>query len=108
MKHEAARAEPPTTRTTDQRIYQLTVSLQDVHPPIWRRFQVPADYNLQDLHEVLQIVMGWESSHPYQLLVGATYYGETELERGRITSFSFSAWPGLTVNSRTTPWALSR
>src|SRR5947209_795613 len=80
MKHEAANAVAPTARSTDQRIYQLKVTLQDVYPPIWRRFQVPAGYSLQELHEVLQITMGWENSHPYQFVVGAIRYGEAGLE----------------------------
>ena len=50
-------------RATGARIYQLRVTLQDIRPPIWRRFLIPADIPLKRLHEVLQLVMGWTDSH---------------------------------------------
>ena len=39
---------------------QLHVSLNEIEPPIWRRFWVEETITLGRLHEVLQIVMGWE------------------------------------------------
>lgn len=39
------------------------VWLVDSEPPIWRRFEVSDQITLDDLHTVLQIVMGWEFSH---------------------------------------------
>ena len=56
------------------RIYQLKVTLKDIKPPVWRRVQVP-DCTLGDLHEVIQIVMGWTDSHLHQFVVRGTYYG---------------------------------
>src|SRR5690606_16914052 len=50
------------------RIYQFKVTLKDVKPPIWRRVQVP-DCTLGDLHEVLQIALGWTDSHLHQFVV---------------------------------------
>lgn len=43
--------------------YQLTITLREVHPPIWRRVHVRADLTLTDLHDVIQIAMGWENHH---------------------------------------------
>jgi hypothetical protein len=40
-------------------IYQLKVSLNETHPPVWRRILVQANASLGKLHEILQIVMGW-------------------------------------------------
>ena len=56
-------------------IYQLKVTLNESHPPIWRRIQVP-DCTLGELHEVLQVVMGWGSSHLHQFIVNGKYFGE--------------------------------
>ena len=58
-------------------IYQLKVTLEDVSPPIWRRFQVPGRFSLAGLHLVLQIVMGWENDHLYQFQVGRRVIGES-------------------------------
>ena len=33
------------------------------------------DLTLGELHDVLQVVMGWEDSHPHQFIVRGTYYG---------------------------------
>jgi hypothetical protein len=44
-------------------IYQIKVTLDDTHPPIWRRIQVPSNTNLLKLHDILQIVMGWDDYH---------------------------------------------
>lgn len=55
-------------------IYQIKVSLQDSQPPIWRRFLVRSDVGLDELHDVLQIVMGWQDYHLHQFYVGTTRY----------------------------------
>jgi hypothetical protein len=55
-------------------IYQFKVTLKDSDPPIWRRIQIP-DCTLGELHDVLQIVMGWEDSHLHQFIIRGTCYG---------------------------------
>lgn len=44
-------------------ILQFKVTLRGSKPPIWRRFLISDDYTLSQLHEVLQIVMGWYNIH---------------------------------------------
>jgi hypothetical protein len=58
-------------------IYQFEVTLKDCNPPVWRRFQVP-DLTLGELHDVLQVVMGWQDSHLHQFVVSGKYYGRSE------------------------------
>ncbi|HEX4920476.1 MAG TPA: plasmid pRiA4b ORF-3 family protein [Candidatus Bathyarchaeia archaeon] len=60
-------------------IYQFKVTLNESHPPIWRRIQVP-DCTLGELHEILQIVMGWEDCHLHQFIVRGEYYGPLDPE----------------------------
>ncbi len=60
-------------------IYQFKVTLNESDPPIWRRFQVP-DSTLGELHEVLQVVMGWEDRHLHQFIVRGEYYGRPDPE----------------------------
>jgi hypothetical protein len=57
-------------------IYQLKITLEDSKPPIWRRVLVPGDATLEDLHDIIQVAMGWTNSHLHQFIVGQTYYGE--------------------------------
>ena len=56
-------------------VYQLKVTLAEIEPPIWRRLLVPGDIGLLNLHEVIQVSMGWTNSHLHQFIVGKTFYG---------------------------------
>jgi hypothetical protein len=49
------------------------VSLDGIQPPIWRRFWVEDMITLGRLHEVLQIVMGWENYHLHQFITGTSF-----------------------------------
>jgi hypothetical protein len=81
---------PPDPQAASETIYQLTITLRGIKPPIWRRIQVPGDITLARLHQILQGVMGWTDSHLHQFIVGDTFIGapdpafgmETEDERG--------------------------
>lgn len=44
----------------------LRVDLKGSKPKIWRRLQVPARLTLTQMHEVLQIAMGWQNYHLWQ------------------------------------------
>jgi hypothetical protein len=50
-------------------IYQLNIALMDVRPPIWRRVQVLDSTNLGQLHQVLQVVMGWGDKHLHRFAI---------------------------------------
>ncbi|MGB9792765.1 MAG: plasmid pRiA4b ORF-3 family protein [Thermacetogeniaceae bacterium] len=63
-------------------VYQFKVTLKDVHPPVWRRFQVTGSITLYKLHLVLQAVMGWENCHLYQFIIGEDCYGEPDPDFG--------------------------
>ncbi|MCP9889028.1 plasmid pRiA4b ORF-3 family protein [Cyanobium sp. ATX 6A2] len=52
---------------------QLQVSLNGIEPPIWRRFWVEETITLGRLHEVLQIVMGWQDYHLHQFITGERF-----------------------------------
>lgn len=60
--------------TTRRRTYQLRVALSGAKPPIWRRFLVSPTTSLAELHEVLQMVMGWDNCHLHHFRHGERYY----------------------------------
>lgn len=62
---------------------RVTVRLLDVHPPVWRRFVVPADVTLDRLHAAVQSVMGWEDAHLHQWELGEDLFG-TDLDVGEL------------------------
>lgn len=68
--------ELPPTRSVDA--VELTVRLQNVEPPVWRRVVVPASTSLLALHGLLQAAMGWEDSHLHLFEVDGVLYGDVE------------------------------
>jgi hypothetical protein len=48
------------------RVLRFKVTLLEVNPPVWRRFQVPENYSFWDLHVAIQDAMGWTDSHLHQ------------------------------------------
>ncbi len=65
---------------TSAPIYQLKITLNSTRPPVWRRVLVPGDTTLRQLHDLLQIVMGWTDSHLHQFVIGGATYGATEYD----------------------------
>ncbi len=65
---------------TVAQMYQLKVTLRGIRPPIWRRIQVSGETTLGELHDVLQIVMGWENYHLHAFTANGTQYGSPDPE----------------------------
>jgi hypothetical protein len=57
-------------------IVRICVTLLDVDPAIWRRIEVPANFTLEALHDVLQTIMGWADYHLHHFQLGDLTYGE--------------------------------
>ena len=47
-------------------VFQIKVTLMGIAPLIWRRIQTQ-DCTLVELHDLLQVTMGWEFEHPLSL-----------------------------------------
>ncbi len=61
-------------------LYQLKVTLRDIHPLIWRRIQLWEDATLAQLHRILQIVVGWEDYHLHDFVIGRRVYSVPDPE----------------------------
>ncbi|MFH1370449.1 MAG: plasmid pRiA4b ORF-3 family protein [Planctomycetota bacterium] len=59
---------PSSHKTQPVQIHELKITLCGSKPLIWRHIAVPSDMHLSDLHEVIQIVMGWTNSHLHQFI----------------------------------------
>jgi Plasmid pRiA4b ORF-3-like protein len=68
--------------TAKTRIFQLNVQLREVRPPVWRRVLVPGEIDLAELHEVVQVAMGWTNSHLHEFEVGSARYGGPDPDWG--------------------------
>lgn len=60
-------------------IVQIRIALRDIEPPVWRRVQVPVDFSLRHLHDVIQAVMDWLGYHLHQFEIGEKLYGQPEI-----------------------------
>ena len=43
--------------------YIVKIAIEDTHPPVWRRVIVPEKITFADMHEIIQILFGWEDEH---------------------------------------------
>jgi hypothetical protein len=62
--------------STSKSVYQIKVTLLDSMPSIWRRFLVADTTTLSQLHDILQIVMGWTNSHLHHFIIDGEFYGK--------------------------------
>lgn len=57
------------------RTIRLRVTLCDVDPRVLRVVDVPASSTLPELHDLLQVAVGWTDSHLHQFVAGGIRYG---------------------------------
>jgi len=64
--------------TADVQVVQLKVTLKEINPAIWRRFQVRRQVRLDRLHLFIQACMGWTNSHLHEFKIGGQRYRDFE------------------------------
>ena len=62
-------------RSIDQ-VAELKVSLSGFRPPIWRRVRQPVTATLADLHNVIQVLFGWDGDHLHVFQAGKSQYSD--------------------------------
>ena len=62
------------TPTYHPKIVQMKISLLGIEPLIWRCIQVPDDMSLGRLHDIFQVVMGWQDGHLHAFHIGDRQY----------------------------------
>jgi len=63
------------TKQATVTVYQRKVALRAITPMIWRRLCVTSDTTIAQLHDVVQIAMGWEDRHLHQFRIHGKTYG---------------------------------
>jgi hypothetical protein len=72
-----AKTAPAPAKSAKGTVYQLKITLNDIRPPIWRRVQTK-DCTLGRLHDIIQVVMGWEDCHLHEFEIGPQRFGASE------------------------------
>ncbi len=62
------------TESQDQ-IHQLKVHLVGISPMVWRRLLVAGTTSIGELHNILQMAMGWENYHLHRFTIHRKDYG---------------------------------
>jgi hypothetical protein len=57
------------------KVHELYVELEDIEPLVWRRLLVSATIKLPELHDLLQLAMGWTNSHLHSFTFGEKTFG---------------------------------
>lgn len=68
--------------------YVLKIALKETN--IWRRVAVPVGYNFHELHEIIQIVFGWENYHLHEYQIGKLIIAADENEEAGDSLDNFS------------------
>lgn len=71
-----------TRKRPTPNVYALHVTLEEIVPRVWRRIIVPAAITLPELHDLLQLVMGWTNSHLHSFSIGKRTYSNAEAADG--------------------------
>ena len=56
-------------------IYSIKVTIRGISPLIWRRFQLSCHTSLAELHQIIQLSMGWDDEYLHQFRVYGKDYG---------------------------------
>lgn len=77
------------------KVYEFTISLSGVTPPVWRKVLAHEIIHLDELHMLIQMSMGWKNSHLYSFLINDKVFSgdeetaqemKTELAEGTMLS----------------------
>jgi hypothetical protein len=78
LARAALRYDPPPPPARPVPAVDLTVTLIDVDPPVWRRIRVPEATTLLQLHGLVQAAMGWDDAHLHLFEFDGVLYGDIE------------------------------
>ncbi len=63
-------------------VYQVKVTLVGITPEIWRRFVMPGNIKLEQVHGCIQGAFGWKDCHLHEFQVAGKRYGDPDTTNG--------------------------
>jgi hypothetical protein len=71
-------AKKKTISNKTPKVFELTITLQDTSPLVWRKILTHEFIALDELHMLIQITMGWENSHLFDFRINKKIYADRE------------------------------
>ena len=69
------------------KVFQLKITLDGITPKIWRKFLVKDNISFHDLHNIIQLIMGWGNYHLYSFYINKEEIGMPDPEfRSELTN----------------------
>lgn len=59
-------------------VFQVRVTLLGITPAIWRRFLLPGNIKLEQVHECIQGAFGWQNCHLHEFEIAGKRYGDPD------------------------------
>lgn len=94
MKYE----KPKAHAGLKNQVLQFHIAIDNIEPTIWRRIQVPSDYNFWDLHVAIQDAFGWQDYHLHHFEIkgkgkrGISHIGIPDFDRFEDMQEIFPGW----------------
>lgn len=71
-------AKKKTISRKNPRVFEIIISLQETSPLVWRKILTHEFIELDELHMLIQITMGWENRHLYDFNINNKIYTDSE------------------------------
>ncbi|MGB5446513.1 MAG: plasmid pRiA4b ORF-3 family protein [Psychromonas sp.] len=65
----------------------VKIMLQDASPAVWRRVHLSNQFTLDDMHDIIQIAMGWENCHLFAFSTKGRMIPEESYQHLQLASF---------------------
>ena len=63
-------------------VFQVKVTLVGITPAVWRRFLLPGNTKLEQVHECIQGAFGWQNCHLHEFGIAGKRYGDPDAADG--------------------------
>lgn len=63
-------------------VFQVRVTLVGITPAVWRRFLLPGNTKLEQVHECIQGAFGWQNCHLHEFEIAGKRYGDPDSAHG--------------------------
>lgn len=72
-----------------QKIYRFKLILTGTRPLVWRRFEVDGKFTFEQLHQLIQVLMGWQNKYAYAFYINGLNIEDNNSDSGLLPGHTF-------------------